>query len=134
MARTPAIWTIRNCGIKSLFLLLSDTDLPDFFLISVQLQVSAAQILTSGNFRMAKAASRGKIANKINSKKNKGKTSQSTLQKAQKQKIGAKNVAPLNRGALQKKTKAGWWSLFTDGWFLQWKCFFLDYESHFIEL
>ena len=61
---------------------------------------------------MAKAASRGKIANKINSKKNKGKKDQAVLGKAQKNKIGAKpahtgksgnNV--LNRGALVKKTK-----------------------------
>ena len=77
---------------------------------------------------MAKAASRGKIANKINSKKNKGKTSQSTLQKAQKQKIGAKNVAPLNRGALQKKTKASGDEVYIQmNEFLQWKCLF-DYD------
>ena len=57
---------------------------------------------------MAKAASRGKIANKINSKKNKGKTATSTLNKAQKQRIGAKpsgQQQQLNKGALIKKTK-----------------------------
>jgi len=57
---------------------------------------------------MAKAASRGKIANKINSKKNKGKTAQSTLNKAQKQKVGAKPTGQqqlLSKGALIKKTK-----------------------------
>ena len=65
--------------------------------------------------KMAKAASRGKIANKINSKKNKGKKDQAVLGRAQKNKIGAKPAQTgkggnnlLNRGALAKKTKEPW--------------------------
>ena len=61
---------------------------------------------------MAKGASRGKIANKIASKKNKGKMSKETLQKATKGTIGAKPTTGqkpkngiLQKGAVLKKTK-----------------------------